>query len=206
MGMQDGAGQRERLRQLAVEQVDRLRPGTLLRPLRASVVNPGSRLMLVTAAIYAVTSVGGKAAMQWMPPQQFGALFIDQLQASLAVNDEDHRVGHVEVALGAFLFSFQGPLGGFLFGEIVDDAGKKMELALSKIIKLAEIEETVRKLALEVEKTKRRVNALEYIVIPRLSATVKYIRMRLDEMERESFIRLKKIKAVLDARGKEEPA
>lgn len=89
---------------------------------------------------------------------------------------------------------------------MLDDAGKKMELALSKIIKLAEIEETVRKLALEVEKTKRRVNALEYIVMPRLTATVKYIRMRLDEMERESFTRLKKIKAVLDARVKEETA
>jgi V/A-type H+-transporting ATPase subunit D len=89
---------------------------------------------------------------------------------------------------------------------MLDDASKKMELALSKIIKLAETEETVRKLALEVEKTKRRVNALEYIVIPRLTATVKYIRMRLDEMERESFIRLKKIKAVLDARAKEESA
>ena len=89
---------------------------------------------------------------------------------------------------------------------MLDDASKKMEFALSKIIKLAEIEETVRKLALEVEKTKRRVNALEYIVMPRLTATVKYIRMRLDEMERESFIRLKKIKAVLDARTKEESA
>jgi V/A-type H+-transporting ATPase subunit D len=89
---------------------------------------------------------------------------------------------------------------------MLDDASKKMELALSKIIKLSEIEETVRKLALEVEKTKRRVNALEYILIPRLNSTVKYIRMRLDEMERESFIRLKKIKAVLDARAKEESA
>ncbi len=89
---------------------------------------------------------------------------------------------------------------------MLDDAARKMELALSKIIKLAEVEETVRKLALEVEKTKRRVNALEYIVMPRLVVTVKYIRMRLDEMERESFIRLKKIKAVLDSRVKEEPA
>lgn len=85
----------------------------------------------------------------------------------------------------------------------LDEAAKKMELAIEAVVKLAEVEETVRRLALEVEKTKRRVNALEYIVLPRLRATVKYIRMRLDEIERESFTRLKKIKAVLDERARQ---
>jgi drug/metabolite transporter (DMT)-like permease len=60
---------------LNFEQVDRLTPGTLLAPFRAILVNPGARLMLATAAIYAVTSVGGKAAMAWMPPEQFGAFY-----------------------------------------------------------------------------------------------------------------------------------
>ena len=88
----------------------------------------------------------------------------------------------------------------------LDEASSKMEQALLMIVKLAEVEETVRRLAIEVEKTKRRVNALEYIVIPRLRATVKYIRMRLDEIERESFTRLKKIKALLEVRSKENAA
>lgn len=55
----------------------------LLAPLKAIVVNRGSRLMLATASIYAVTSVGGKAAMQWMPPQQFGAFYFAVLGSAV---------------------------------------------------------------------------------------------------------------------------
>jgi len=82
----------------------------------------------------------------------------------------------------------------------VDNCAQSFEEALVKIIKLAELEEAVRNLATEVEKTKRRVNALEYILIPRLKATRKYVQMRLEEMERENFTRLKKIKVMLERR------
>jgi len=84
----------------------------------------------------------------------------------------------------------------------LDDAAKNFEESILSIVKLAEIEESVRRIAEEVEKTKRRVNALEYIVIPRLKATIKHIEMRMEEIERESFLRLKKIKASLEARKK----
>lgn len=60
---------------LNFEQRERLSPATLIAPLKAIVVNRGSRLMLLTATIYALTSVGGKAAMQWMPAHQFGAFY-----------------------------------------------------------------------------------------------------------------------------------
>ncbi len=82
----------------------------------------------------------------------------------------------------------------------LDDAARSFEESLLSIVKLAEIEESLRRIALEVEKTKRRVNALEYIVIPRLRATMKHIEMRMEEIERENFLRLKKIKAALEAR------
>ena len=82
----------------------------------------------------------------------------------------------------------------------LDDAARGFEESLLSIVKLAEVEESLRRIALEVEKTKRRVNALEYIVIPRLRATIKHIEMRMEEIERENFLRLKKIKAALEAR------
>jgi uncharacterized membrane protein len=60
---------------LNFEHKDRLTPATVLAPFKAILDNRGSRLMLLAAAIYAVTSVGGKAAMQWMPAEQFGAFY-----------------------------------------------------------------------------------------------------------------------------------
>lgn len=69
---------------------------------------------------------------------------------------------------------------------------------LKKLMVVAEIEGTIEKLALEIEKTRRRVNALEYIFIPRLDNTEKYIEMQLQEREREDFFRRKRMKNISD--------
>jgi len=74
------------------------------------------------------------------------------------------------------------------------DASEKFDKAYDELIRLAETEETIRRLGEEIKKTKRRVNSLEYIMIPRLGATKRYITSRLEEMERESFFRLKMVK------------
>ena len=77
----------------------------------------------------------------------------------------------------------------------VEQMANAYEELLEDIISAAEIETTLRKLLNEIEKTKRRVNALEFVVIPRLCSQASFISLRLEEMERENVFRMKRIKA-----------
>ena len=65
---------------------------------------------------------------------------------------------------------------------------------LPKMARLAAVEKTTRMLAAEIERNKRRVNALEYVMIPQLEETIKYIKDKLDENERAAVVRLMKVK------------
>ncbi len=80
----------------------------------------------------------------------------------------------------------------------LDEAVSNFRDALKVSISLAEVEGKLDRLAEEIEKAKRRVNSLEYIYIPRLEATIKYIERQIDEREREDFFRRKKIKAMME--------
>ncbi len=79
--------------------------------------------------------------------------------------------------------------------SVIDETALAYEDLVEAVIESAEIETTMKKLLDEIESTKRRVNALEFKVIPELTETRDFIKMRLDEMEREELFRLKKIKA-----------
>ena len=81
-------------------------------------------------------------------------------------------------------------------GEL-DDAVAALSGILPDLLRLAEIEKTAQLLAGEIERTRRRVNALEYVKIPQMQETVKYITMKLEENERANMIRLMKVKDMI---------
>ena len=87
---------------------------------------------------------------------------------------------------------------GFAFtsGEL-DDAVKSLSDILPDMLKLAEVEKSCQMLAAEIEKTRRRVNALEHVIIPETREGIKYISMKLDENERSTQVRLMKVKDMM---------
>ena len=83
----------------------------------------------------------------------------------------------------------------------LDGAIENLAALLPKLIHLAEVEKTCNLLADEIEKTRRRVNALEYVMIPQFRETIRFITMKLDENERGSLTRLMKVKAMIEQRA-----
>lgn len=79
----------------------------------------------------------------------------------------------------------------------LDDAIGQLNNVMLKLLKLAEVEKTAQLMADEIEKTRRRVNALEYKTIPDLQETIKYIVSKLDENERANITRLMKVKDII---------
>ncbi|PXW91824.1 V/A-type H+-transporting ATPase subunit D [Streptohalobacillus salinus] len=76
----------------------------------------------------------------------------------------------------------------------LDDSIDRISVILPKLLKLSEIEKTCQLMADEIEKTRRRVNALEYLKIPQLKETIHYIQMKLEEDERANITRIMKVK------------
>lgn len=82
----------------------------------------------------------------------------------------------------------------------LDESTRMMRKVLPSICKAAEVENAIFRLAKELEKTQRLINALEYVVIPTYENSAKYIRATLEEREREDFTRLKHVKAILETK------
>ena len=85
---------------------------------------------------------------------------------------------------------------GFTSGDL-DDAVESLGKVFEKMVRLAEIEKSCQMMSAEIEKTRRRVNALEHVLIPQYTDTIKYITMKLDENERSTITRLMKVKDMM---------
>jgi V/A-type H+-transporting ATPase subunit D len=86
----------------------------------------------------------------------------------------------------------------------LDGAVKALSDVLPQMLRLAEVEKSCQLMAAEIEKTRRRVNALEHVMIPRYQETIKYIAMKLDENERSTITRLMKVKDMILAQAREQ--
>ncbi|HXW36435.1 MAG TPA: V-type ATP synthase subunit D [Nitrososphaerales archaeon] len=83
----------------------------------------------------------------------------------------------------------------------VDRASRQMRRVLPSIFRAAEFENAIFRLAKELEKTQRLLNALEYMIIPRYETSIRFIQATLEEREREEFVRLKHVKKVLERKA-----
>ena len=91
----------------------------------------------------------------------------------------------------------------YAFAEITSEADYSVRMinkVMVKLLRLAEVEKAVAMLAVEIERNKRRVNALEYVMIPQLEETIRYIKSKLDENERAATTRLMKVKDMIAER------
>ena len=114
-----------------------------------------------------------------------------KLKNIMSVNVPEMKFVKEEVEGGIF------PYGFVQTSAELDDTVVKLQKVLDRLLSLAEIEKSCQLMADEIEKTRRRVNALEYSTIPNLEETIKDIRMKLDENERATITRLMKVKQML---------
>lgn len=90
------------------------------------------------------------------------------------------------------------PSYGYAFtAAALDDAADELRGIIPDMLRLAQLEHSCRMMAGEIEKTRRRVNALEHVIIPEAQSTIKYIMMKLDENERSNQVRLMKVKDMM---------
>lgn len=121
---------------------------------------------------------------------------------SVALEQEMRNIMGVNVPQYRFKTGEGAPGGIYPYGFAatsgeLDDAVDALHATLPDLLRLAQLEKTAQLLAGEIERTRRRVNALEYVKIPQMEETIKYISMKLDENERAATIRLMKVKDMI---------
>lgn len=128
------------------------------------------------------------------------ALMLPTQEMSLDVGEKNVMSVMIPVFDVRFKTADENDIYSYGFAETsgdLDTAVKALSDIMPKMIRLAEIEKSCRLMADEIEKTRRRVNALEHVMIPQYEETIKYISMKLDENERSTTTRLMKVKEMM---------
>ena len=128
------------------------------------------------------------------------ALMYPKQSVSLELSTKN--IMSVNVPVYRFKMKSDNPADVFPYGFAttsgeLDDAVLRLSQTLHDLLELAQSEKAAQMLALEIEKTRRRVNALEYVMIPQIVGTIRYIRMKLEENERGNTTRLMKVKDMM---------
>ena len=139
------------------------------------------------------------AGSQMHPNRLASALLLPAQTVKLAVDSRNVMGVNVPVYTTEYQRHADSALSyGYAFtGQALDQAVTSLSDLLPQMIRLAELEKSVQMLSAEIEKTRRRVNALEHVMIPNYIDTVKHITMRLDENERGNLTRLMKVKDMM---------
>ncbi len=137
-------------------------------------------------------------ASMWLSDAQLkNALSSPEAKISLSVQTKNV----MSVRIPFFEIKKEGNIKNYGFvgtNALLDQAVEKFDELFEILIKLAQIEKQAESMAIELETTRRRVNALEYKMIPDMTETIKYITMKLDESERAGIISTMKIKAEME--------
>ena len=160
--------------------------------------------------------VQGYAVLREQVDSELGELFQQFIVASASMPAEVYRSALafpeceaeltmtekliMNVRVPEFSFAIEGNLLSYgTDGTVVelDQAIVKLKEVLERLVKLAEAEKTIELVADEIEKTRRRVNALEYVLIPQQAETIRMISSKLEELERGNITRLMRIKQLL---------
>lgn len=128
------------------------------------------------------------------------ALMLPRQEMQLEVSEKNIMSVMIPVFDVKFKTADENDIYSYGFAETsgeLDDAVKALSNIMPKLIRLAELEKSCRLMADEIEKTRRRVNALEHVMIPQYEETIKFIAMKLDENERSTTTRLMKVKDMM---------
>ncbi len=136
-----------------------------------------------------------------MPPQVLETALLAGRE-SLSLSVDTRNIMSVKVPVFASPFEISGMVENLPYGMAstageLDQAVTALNEAFPVMLELAEVEKTAQLLADEIEKTRRRVNSLEYVLIPELSETIHSITMKMDENERGNLTRLMKVKDMI---------